>query len=127
MTVASILRLGLGDVPATPPSGYIYLYPKSDGRLYGKDSSGVEFSMGSAAAIDWVVGLSTNGLVTKTASGAGTTRTIQAGTGIVVTNGSGVAGDPVVALGWAAGRMPPALTTSRCPCIAPLTWTVLPA
>jgi hypothetical protein len=98
MTVASILRLGLGDVPATPPSGYIYLYPKSDGRLYGKDSSGVEFSMGSAAAIDWVVGLSTNGLVTKTASGAGTTRTIQAGTGIVVTNGSGIAGDPVVAL-----------------------------
>lgn len=98
MTVASIIRLGLGDVPTTPPSGYIYIYPKSDGRLYGKDSSGVEFSLGASSAIDWVIGLSTNGLVTKTASGAGTTRTLQAGTGIVVTNGNGVASDPVVAL-----------------------------
>lgn len=102
MTQAALLRLGLGDVPATPPAGYIYIYPKSDSRLYGKDSSGVEFALGAAAAIDWIIGLSSNGIVAKTGAGAGTTRTIQSGTGIVITNGDGVSGDPVVALATVA-------------------------
>ena len=28
--------------PGTPPSGHVYLYAKTDGRLYSKDDAGVE-------------------------------------------------------------------------------------
>lgn len=28
--------------PGTPPSGYQYVYPKTDGKMYAKNSSGVE-------------------------------------------------------------------------------------
>lgn len=42
--------------------------------------------------------LSANGIVTKTASGSMTTRSIDSGSGITITNGSGVAGNPSVAV-----------------------------
>lgn len=28
--------------PATPPTGYVYIYAKSDGKLYVKDDAGTE-------------------------------------------------------------------------------------
>lgn len=43
-----------------------------------------------------VAGLAGTGLVTRTGTGAATTRTITSGTGITVTNGDGVAGNPTI-------------------------------
>lgn len=45
-----------------------------------------------------IAGLSTNGLIARTGAGSAAARTIQAGTGISVTNGTGASGDPSVAL-----------------------------
>ena len=42
--------------------------------------------------------LSANGIVTKTASGTMTTRSIDAGSGITISNGNGVSGNPAVAV-----------------------------
>jgi len=47
----SRLNLGIGSTPPTPPVGFFYLYPKSDKKLYGKNSDGVEFLLGSASNI----------------------------------------------------------------------------
>ena len=45
-----------------------------------------------------IAGLSTNGLIARTGAGSAAARTIQASTGIVVSNGTGASGDPTVAL-----------------------------
>lgn len=45
-----------------------------------------------------IAGLAGTGLVTRTGTGAATTRTLTAGTGITVSNGDGVSGNPTVAI-----------------------------
>lgn len=45
-----------------------------------------------------IAGLTTNGLIARTSTGAISTRTITAGTGISLSNGDGVSGDPTVTL-----------------------------
>ena len=50
------------------------------------------------ADLDAIAGLTTNGLVARTADGVAATRTITGTTDIVVTNGDGVAGDPSLVL-----------------------------
>lgn len=45
-----------------------------------------------------LAGITSTGIIARTSTGAMSTRTIQQGNGITVTNGSGVAGDPSVAL-----------------------------
>jgi hypothetical protein len=45
-----------------------------------------------------LAGISSNGLLTRTGSGTAAARTITAGTGIGVTNGDGVSGNPTVAV-----------------------------
>lgn len=45
-----------------------------------------------------IAGLSSTGLIARTGSGAVSVRTISSGTGITVTNGDGVAGNPSVAI-----------------------------
>jgi hypothetical protein len=58
------------------------------------DESGAEFV---DLPPDTVAALATNGLVARTGAGTAAARTLTAGTGIVVTNGDGVAGNPTVA------------------------------
>jgi len=45
-----------------------------------------------------ISGLNTTGIMVRTGSGSATTRTIQSGGGLSVTNGDGVAGDPTITL-----------------------------
>lgn len=45
-------KFGIGSVPATPESGYVTIYPKSDKRMYGKDANGIEFSLGTISDTD---------------------------------------------------------------------------
>jgi hypothetical protein len=35
--------------PGTPPSGYVEIYAKSDGLIYGKDDAGVETQLSNPA------------------------------------------------------------------------------
>jgi hypothetical protein len=58
------------------------------------DESGAEFV---DLPPDTIGALASNGLVARTGAGTAAARTLTAGTGIVVTNGDGVAGDPTVA------------------------------
>jgi hypothetical protein len=45
----------LTSTPASPPkSGYLYIYPKSDGLLYAQDSSGSEGLIGGAGLINYL-------------------------------------------------------------------------
>jgi hypothetical protein len=37
--------MGIGAVPPTPPAGFVTLYPKLDGRVYSKDSTGSESAL----------------------------------------------------------------------------------
>lgn len=37
-----------GAAPGTPPTGFVYAYAKGDGRIYGKDDTGTEFSLGDS-------------------------------------------------------------------------------
>ena len=36
------IKLQIGVVPTTPPAGWVYLYPKADGKLYSLDENGTE-------------------------------------------------------------------------------------
>jgi hypothetical protein len=58
------------------------------------DESGAEFV---DFPPDTIAELTTNGLVARTGAGTAAARTLTAGTGITVTNGNGVAGNPTVA------------------------------
>lgn len=44
-------RLGVGTAPATPPTGYVALYAKTDKKLYAKDDAGLETPLGVGTAI----------------------------------------------------------------------------
>lgn len=51
----------------------------------------------SDADLTAIAGLASNGIIARTGAGTAAARTVTAGTGITVTNGDGVSGDPTVA------------------------------
>ncbi|SHG65249.1 beta strand repeat-containing protein [Pedobacter caeni] len=51
-----------------------------------------------SAMLTAVAGLPTNGIIVKTGVGTATTRAIVAGTGLTLTNGDGIAGNPTIAM-----------------------------
>ena len=91
------------------------------GRTLTAPAAGITVSNGNGVAgnptlaladdLSAVEGLSTNGIATRTASNTWTARTITAGTGISVTNGDGVSGNPTIAAStYQAGPVTPATT-----------------
>ena len=82
----------------------------------GTDASSVAFGTGGTVLyssnigstvqaydsdLDAVAGLSTTGLIARTGAGTASARTVTAGTGVTVTNGNGVSGNPTIAIGQA--------------------------
>jgi hypothetical protein len=60
-----------------------------------------------------VAGLSSNGVIVRTGSGTASVRTITAGTGVSVTNGDGVSGNPTVAADLASDADLQAATANK--------------
>jgi hypothetical protein len=60
-----------------------------------------------------VAGLSSNGVIVRTGSGTASVRTITAGTGVSVTNGDGVSGNPTIALDAADDAAMQAATANK--------------
>lgn len=46
---AALAMRGLLSTPANPPSGYMKIYPKTDGKLYTLDAAGVEKAVGTGS------------------------------------------------------------------------------
>ena len=51
-----------------------------------------------------IAGLSSNGFIARTGSGSAVTRTITGGSGVTVTNGSGVSGNPTISFSGGTGQ-----------------------
>jgi hypothetical protein len=54
--------------PGTPNANDVWLYPKSDGRFYGKDDTGAEFKIGAASTNVWIPA---SAWIPRTTTGAG--------------------------------------------------------
>ena len=46
----SVIRLAESSAPGTPPSGFAYLYTKTDGKVYLKDDAGTEYDLTTSGA-----------------------------------------------------------------------------
>lgn len=53
----AFLQFAEGDAPATPASGVVRIYAKSDGKMYSKDDVGVEAPLGGSSGSDAVRGI----------------------------------------------------------------------
>ncbi|MDP4184066.1 MAG: hypothetical protein Q8862_02755 [Bacteroidota bacterium] len=111
---ADITVTGTTNLSATPTSNQIVISPGAGTSVTLTAGSTTNASLmlpGDKTKLDAVTaiqplnadltaisGLSTTGLIARTGTGTEATRTITGGTGITVTNGNGVSGNPTVAL-----------------------------
>lgn len=81
-------------------SGLTFNIGAGTGITVGADSISVDFSAVQAydATLAALASFNTNGLIVQTAADTFTARTISAGSAIAVTNGSGVSGNPSIAV-----------------------------
>jgi hypothetical protein len=92
-------RGSLGAIPAASADNEGYLYfSTSDSVLY-RSTGSIWESVAQAPDSDLaaLAALTGTGLVARTGAGTAATRTLQAGSGITIANGDGVAGDPSIA------------------------------
>lgn len=73
------IQLEEGSAPATPASGIVRVYTKTDGQIYGKDDAGTEYQLapllhGAAPA----AGSGYRGFLHITEGGAGVADTLEA-------------------------------------------------
>ena len=47
----ALLKLQAGSIPGSVPAGWLYVYPKVDGKLYTKDENGVERDLTEASSL----------------------------------------------------------------------------
>ena len=82
----SVVRLVEQTTPVTfPPTGTVFVYPKSDGLMYSMDAAGVETQMTNGATINTFTTISTPSGTSPVADSAADTLTLAAGTGLTIT------------------------------------------
>ncbi len=92
------LEIAETTAPATPATGKVRLYAKSDGLLYSKDDAGTETPLGGSVS----GGLGDpggNGIIARTALNTTSARTITGTSNeVTLSNGDGVSGNPTISL-----------------------------
>lgn len=91
----------------TPPSGVEFPANPNAGELfYRTDQNALYFYRGTEwidlrsldADLNALAALTTTGIIIRTADGQAVTRTISQGTGITISNGNGIAGNPTITI-----------------------------
>jgi hypothetical protein len=79
-------------------SGLTFSIGADSGITVSSDSIGVDFTavQAKSTVLTTIAAFNTNGLFTQTGPGSFTGRTITAGSGVAVTNGNGVSGNPTI-------------------------------
>ncbi|CAM5772028.1 hypothetical protein LMIY3S_03706 [Labrys miyagiensis] len=126
--LASPSFTGAPQVPTAPP-GTNTVQVASTAFVQAAIAALSSVYQAASALLSSIAGLASNGLIARTASGTVAARTITAGTGVVVTNGDGVSGNPTIAVdvGTAAGKVVQLDGSAKLPAVDGSQLTNLPA